>query len=140
MPLYDFVCPTCKRRQEDVSVPYSVTMLPCVCGRVTHRQFPVQAALGYQPFEAYYDEGLGCDVTGRQEKRRIMQALNVIEAGDKVHGAREFDRHAPHHVKPEPPRGEPFVPPAPAGEADWDVAVERGAQAEKVDVRRLKTV
>jgi len=76
---------------------------------VATRLFSREAALGFQPFEAHYDEGLGCDVHSRREKKMIMNALNVHEAGDTKGGARNFDKHAPAHITPTAVRGEPFV-------------------------------
>jgi hypothetical protein len=39
-----------------------------------------------------------------------MKSMNVVEAGDKVGGARNFDEKAPHHMKPLPPRGIDYAP------------------------------
>ena len=66
-------------------------------------------------FEPHYDEGLGCDVSSAREKKRVMKALGVIETGDWVHGARNFDRHAPTKVSKFAPQGIPFQR---AGEGD----------------------
>lgn len=69
------------------------------------REFPVEAARGYQAFEAYYDEALNLDITGRRQKQQELKARELVEAGDRVRGAINFDKHAPHHIKPLPPRG-----------------------------------
>lgn len=76
-----------------------------VCRGKSKWLFPVEAALGYQPFSEYYDESLGVDIHSRREKRKILRDKGVIESGDPVHGARNFDKHAPYHVKALPPKG-----------------------------------
>jgi len=68
------------------------------------------AALGVQLLDSYYDEALGCDINGYRHKRQVMKAQGVIEAGDSVGGARNFDKHAKHHIKPLPPRGIDYAP------------------------------
>lgn len=57
-------------------------------------QFPVHAIKGFQPFEDYHDESLGVDIKGRRHKQEVMRAMGVIEAGDKVHGGRNWDENA----------------------------------------------
>ncbi len=123
MPRYDFNCLVCNFEEERWASFEERTATCPECGDKMVRQFPLSAIKGFQPFESYYDEGLGCDINGRRERQQVMKALNVIEAGDKVHGGRNFEANAPHHVKPQPPRGaklEPRLPPQ-----EWDVAVEK---------------
>jgi hypothetical protein len=55
---------------------------------------------GFQPFESYYDESLNMDIHGRRHKEQTMKALNVIEAGDKIHGSRNYDETASGVIKP----------------------------------------
>lgn len=109
MPFYDFTCKVCGKRQEDVLVvSYRDIHVRCDapdCEGVAERDFPIQAALGFMPFEAYYDEGLGCDIRTRNHRKQVMKILDVHEAGDRVGGALNFDAKAPHHVKPTAPRG-----------------------------------
>jgi hypothetical protein len=60
----------------------------------------MSAIKGYMPFESYYDESLDMDIHGLRHKKQIMKALGVVEAGDKVKGARNWDEKAPNSVKP----------------------------------------
>ena len=114
MPRYDYACvsPDCEavytieRSYEDRAEPTCCGS----CGGDAVYQFPVGAALGVQVLEPYYDEALGCDINGYQHKRQVMQAQGVIEAGDTVGGARNFDKHAKHHIKPQAPRGIDYAP------------------------------
>lgn len=108
MPLYDYQCSKCHAVREEFLPADDGRALSCECGGSMKRQFPFAAAFGYQPFEAYYDEALDCDITGSEHRKFVMRAKNVIEKGDRVHGAINFDKHAPHHVKPLPPRGVKF--------------------------------
>ena len=111
MPLYDVTCQSCGETEEvtirlgDLEKPLS----KCTdCNGTVIREFPVKAALGFQPFEAYYDESLDMDVGGRREKRQILKALNLQETGDPVKGARNWDKKAVNAVKPMKPRGISF--------------------------------
>uniref|UniRef100_A0A6M3L397 Uncharacterized protein n=1 Tax=viral metagenome TaxID=1070528 RepID=A0A6M3L397_9ZZZZ len=109
--LYDYLC-TCGKTQEAFR-PYAKRHdpLPCSCGQLAHYQFPVEAIQGFQPFEGYFDEALNCDIKGRRHRQQVMKMLHVQEAGDAVHGARNFDAKAPYHVKPLPLQGvEPVSP------------------------------
>ncbi len=107
MPRYTYACPHC-RYEQDAFVAYADRTDPQTCERCgahAYYQFPVEAALGFQPFEPYYDEALDGDITGRRDKQLFLKAEGLIEAGDKVRGSRNFDAKAPHHIKPLPPRG-----------------------------------
>jgi len=89
MPRYDFVCGLCgKTTTEKVDYNQREEDRPCRCGGTMSYTFPVDAILGFIPFEPYFDEGLGVDVRGRNERNQIMGSMGLVEAGDKVHGAR----------------------------------------------------
>jgi putative FmdB family regulatory protein len=109
MPVYTYCCENC-----DVSVDLFRSVEArrdpalCECGSKMKR---VPERFVADTFEAYYDEGLGCDVETKAEKRRVMKELGVVEAGDSVHGGRNFDKAAPDHVKPTAPKGIKRVPP-----------------------------
>tara|TARA_R100000664_G_scaffold9034_1_gene15015 strand:- start:11356 stop:11814 length:459 start_codon:yes stop_codon:yes gene_type:complete len=101
MPLYDYKCNSCNKTIEVVvSFADKKQNIKCQCGSIASLQFPVSAIKGFQPFESYYDESLNVDIHGRRHKQQVMKALNVIEAGDKVHGARNYDSSAPENIKP----------------------------------------
>ena len=127
MPRYDYVCisPECleehtlERSYKDRT---NVSFCP-KCGAKAEYQFPVGAALGVQVLEPYYDEGLGCDINSHPHRRKVMKAQGVIEAGDPVKGARNFDKHAKHHVKPQAPKGIEYAPRI-KRDADMNVATE----------------
>jgi len=107
VPAYDYHCPFCGA-VETKFVPYADRMKQrCdVCAEPTEWQFPVEAALGFKPWGGdYYDEALDGDITGREDRKLFLKASGLIEAGDKVRGGRNFDKHAPDHIKPRKPRG-----------------------------------
>ena len=93
--LYDFECPECGRVEVDVFVEADKrdsTYIYCGEGHEgmkMQRLFPTRQAI--HSFEAYYDPALDCDIHGRREKKEIMTALNVQEAGDSVHGGRNAE-------------------------------------------------
>tara|TARA_R100000963_G_scaffold33488_1_gene25885 strand:- start:397 stop:876 length:480 start_codon:yes stop_codon:yes gene_type:complete len=102
MPFYDYKCNTCNAVHE-IPILYSKRNQPqeCLsCGKEAVYQFPTSGIFGFQPFESYYDESLNMDIHGRRHKEQTMKALNVIEAGDKVHGGRNYDSSAPETIKP----------------------------------------
>jgi len=107
MPRYTFSC-LCGHK-EDVVVSVDERNIPRDCPNCYYskmqRDFPVEAALNTQFFEPYYDPALGVDVTGRRQKMHELKARNLIETGDRVRGGINFDEHAPHLMKREPPRG-----------------------------------
>jgi len=109
MPRYDYTCKRCANVIE-AFVSYEEREKPkkCVCGGKAVYTFPATAALGFQPYEPWFNEALGCDVHGRREHKQIMDAMGLEEAGDPVKGSRNFDQHAPNHVKPLPPKGKSF--------------------------------
>ena len=107
MPKYDHQCSRCGAMYELAVMLADLDnaqISPC-CGATMDRHFPQEAVFGIQMQDAYYDPSLGVDIHGRKEKREILKAMGLRETGDKVKGARDFDKHAPHHIKPEPPRG-----------------------------------
>ena len=100
MPLYSFGCPACRTDREVLrSVDARHFPLMCECGAFMKRQVE---SFKIDTFTPYYDEGLGCNVWSKSDKKRIMRSLGVIETGDKVRGGRNFDKHAPEHMKPLP--------------------------------------
>jgi len=104
MPAYDYTCEKCGVTQTlSVAYEHREALRYCACGGVLQYQFPLSAARGIRLFEPYYDEGLGIDVTGHKMKQEYMKVLGVIEAGDKVGGARNEDKKL--QVGKQPPKG-----------------------------------
>lgn len=142
MARYTWKCCEC-HHEEDRNVPSDQRDWPYACPKClgkTIRQFPVEAALGVKFFAPYWDEGLNCDVNSESERKSIMRALNVIEAGDPVHGGRNFEKKAPHHVKPRPLRGEPFQDPRLVKADPFVVGVEKNGKTEFTTADKLKSV
>ena len=109
MPNYDYSCTVCgSNATEYRTYEERNERGKCACGEATAYKFPMQAALGFQPFETYYDEGLDCDISGMRERQQVMKAMGLQEAGDSVHGARNWDQENPHAVKEQKPIGRRF--------------------------------
>jgi hypothetical protein len=106
MPTYDYRCDrcgsiiACRVRYEDREA-----VMFCDCGGTLEYQFPVQAALGYRPFEAFYCEPFGCDVRSRGEWAEILRSKGLVEKGERA-GLRleEKSKHAVR-IGPQKPRG-----------------------------------
>ena len=96
MPSYDYKCKDCGSVKTEYTREHSDRLRPleCECGGSKEWQFPVGAAMGFQPFESEFDESLGCDIHGRRHRKEVMRSQGVIEAGDKRHGARFMYDHA----------------------------------------------
>ena len=93
MPIYSYECSACGMLNELVrKIPDRADPVYCRCGAECSR---IVESFTPDVFEPYYDEGLGSDVYSRSHRRAIMKELNVIEAGDKIHGGRNFDEKAP---------------------------------------------
>ena len=87
MPRYEYECPDCQHTEEHW-VPFEArkTPRPCECGGFLLWQFPLNFKIsGFEPF---YHEGLGVDINGPRELKQILKANGMVEAGDKVGGAR----------------------------------------------------
>lgn len=96
MPTYVFQCPKCHQRH-DIILPISRRHVSpaCTCGAKMDRCLKAERIVIHS-VETYYDEGLGCDIHGERERRQVMAAQGVIEAGDRVGGARNFDKTGTH--------------------------------------------
>lgn len=91
------------RAMDDRNEPMS-----CDCSAVMKRTPETFKA---NTFEAYYDEGLGSDIYTEKHRQSIMKAQGVIEAGDPVHGGRNFDSKAPILMKKQKVKGKVWAPP-----------------------------
>jgi len=99
--LYDYECKKCNKVVE-LLARFEDRDKSCEkCGTDMERLFPMGAIKNFIPFEEYYDEGLDCDITGWKQKKEVMKALNVIEAGDRKRGARDFEEDNPTAIKPQ---------------------------------------
>ena len=119
MPIYEYRCPECGETFERLRPVHKRRMGPLcnTCKVPSVRRVESFRAITFEP---YFDEGLGCDVTSASEKRRILREENLIEAGDPVHGGRNFDEKAPHHIGKFEPQGKPYAPKLPP--RDFSVA------------------
>ena len=103
MPTYTFECAPCDIVQDfERSVAKRNEPVMCGCGQFAAR-IPERPVV--HSFEPYYDEGLGCDISSRTERKAVMASLNLQEAGDAVHGARNWDQKNPVQMKKVPLRG-----------------------------------
>jgi len=156
MPKYDYICRECDLVEERAPLLADRDEQACVCGLAMERQFPATTSnyqsgdytASFQPFEAHYDEALDCDVNGRREKKEILTALNLQEAGDAVGGARNLEKD---------PNAKMIKPTAPTGRRLADIQREQDAARKeqtfadvgvqyadgtekKVDVNQLQTL
>ena len=96
MPLYTFRCPLCLSSVDEVrSVEERRRPLPCSCGGSRLR---IPESFHADIFQPYYDEALDENLYSKSDKKRAMRELGVVEAGDRVGGARNEDKHAPRLV------------------------------------------
>lgn len=108
MPRYSYECPDCSTTVDVEDVPFEArrTPQPCHCGGFAEYQFPLEAVRGIAIQESYYDPSLGMDISGKREKAQALKALNLVESGDKVGGARNVEKDLGNNlVKPEAPKG-----------------------------------
>jgi len=112
MPKYDYVCTECgavaefnKPVKDD---EYKNNVFCGACGdeeATMEWQWPINANVHVVCWETHHDTGLGCDVSGPNERKQIMKSLNLVEAGDPSGGLRNYDekcsigRTAPTGVK-----------------------------------------
>ena len=109
MPIYSFHCYKCGE-SEDVlrSVTQRNDATVCICG---NKMVRVPERFTADTFEPYFDEGLNSDVYSQRHRKSIMAMQGVVEAGDAVHGGRNFDSKLPRLVDKQPPKGKVWNPP-----------------------------
>jgi putative FmdB family regulatory protein len=74
MPLYDYECLACQTALERMAPMAERGNQRCErCGGPLTQVLRPQRR--YTPFEPYYDEGLGVEITGRDHRRRVMRDL-----------------------------------------------------------------
>jgi len=84
MPVYSYQCPNCHELVEEFRSVDERNTVKCDCG--TQMEIVVLSA-PYHPKEMlpYFDKGLGCHVRDRADRKRIMEAKGLKEAGDSDH-------------------------------------------------------
>lgn len=89
MPTYDYECSVCGELTAHYNIDFEKRTCPRLCSEcngTAHYTFtPTKGVIVH---EAHYDEGLGVDVGGPRERKQVMNALGLEEAGDPVGGAR----------------------------------------------------
>jgi len=79
MPLYTFRCEHCST-QVDEQRPVEDRRHPIPCGHCKGLMERVPEMCVIDTFEPYYDEGLGCDVHSRSDRKAEMARLGLVEA------------------------------------------------------------
>lgn len=76
MPLYDYQCKGCGREVEKSAPMAERHNQTC---DVCHDELEIlfKPTPRYKPFNGYFDEGLGVEVTGRQHRQRVMRDLGM---------------------------------------------------------------
>jgi transcription elongation factor Elf1 len=96
---YSFECPLCGQEDPDVILNYEdrdTTLVVCgKCDVPMDRLFPCSAATGIEVFTPYFDEMMGVNIYTKDQHKAEMRKRNLIEAGDKVGGARDYDEYLP---------------------------------------------
>lgn len=103
MPRYCYECPECGH-QDELYRKVNGRNQPANCPS-GHRMKRVPEHFEADTFEPYYDEGLGSDVHSEADRRVIMKEMGLVEAGDPVKGARNFDPKAPVLMDKQPLKG-----------------------------------
>lgn len=107
MPRYEYECSKCGSVVDVDGIPVEArrTPRPCECGEfMDFVPFPQSQTV--HTYQAYYDPSLGMDISGKREKQQALKALNLVESGDKVGGARNVEKDLGDNlVKPEAPKG-----------------------------------
>tara|TARA_Y100001951_G_C11295337_1_gene275139 strand:- start:3288 stop:3791 length:504 start_codon:yes stop_codon:yes gene_type:complete len=91
MPNYDYQCHACGQRTTHfASYEDRHDLQSCRhCGDPSASY--VISMPNVTVFEPYHDEALNCDIHGARHRKEVMAAQGMQEAGDKVHGGRDFD-------------------------------------------------
>jgi putative FmdB family regulatory protein len=87
MPLYNFHCNTCNKTEEKIVDSYEDKTVPCECGAIAEREFPVDLhfVLKYDPKTDKVSWGAeGYAKTRRYEKYDEMAKHNLFDMGQKV--------------------------------------------------------
>ena len=110
MPLYDYICPVCGHADEFlISLADLDQPQPCTCGSTMNRQFPVEAAMGFRPFNSFYCEPLDCDVHGRQEWNQILRSEGIQEKAEPAGKRLEEKSRFASRILPQKPIGRRYA-------------------------------
>jgi len=104
MPLYTFRCEHCQTQKDEQRLVED-RRHPVPCAHCSGMMERVPEMCVIDTFEPYYDEGLGCDVHSRSDRKAEMARLGLVEAGDPVHGGRNYDASNPVQMKKLPLQG-----------------------------------
>jgi len=110
MPLYNYKCSMCSTTEVfmvRIADRDSLQECPYCDQKVMVRQF--EGTRNIKVFKPYHNTALGVDVETKSEQDYIYRDMGVIEAGDKVRGARNFDEKA-NNILPERLNGSKYVP------------------------------
>ena len=103
MPLYTFRCPECNTVKDFYrKVNGRNNIAKCQCGERMQR---TPERFTAETFEPYYDEGLDCDFHNKSEWKSEMRRQGVIQVGDRVGGAINWDEKNPTKIEKQPPKG-----------------------------------
>ena len=82
MPIYDFECPKCGKKQEGIAKVDET--LHCVCGGTLKRLMPSSHGInmGVGAY-GYYDDNLQAYVSTNRQRRELMRRQGVSEAYGK---------------------------------------------------------
>ena len=76
MPRYDYLCPNCGDECERQSTISQRKHQRCdQCDTVLDQIYKPQPH--YKPFHGYFDIGLGVEVTGKQQRAKVMRAIDA---------------------------------------------------------------
>ena len=136
MPTYTFECSICNSREDLLrSVEDRNTSWLCQACKVQMHRVPERFKA--ETFTPHFDEGLGSDVYSKADKHRVMKHLGVIESGDRVGGAINLDKHAPHTVGRGPLQGIRHESHPELDEKVVEVVDEKGKTVDKTKVGDL---
>lgn len=136
MPTYTFECSKCKLR-EDLLRSIEDRNISWKCPACHEQMNRVPERFRADTFTPHFDEGLGSDVYSKADKRSVMKRLGLIESGDRVGGAINLDKHAPHTAGRGPLQGIRHESHPELDEKVVEVVDEKGKTVDKTKVGDL---
>ena len=93
MPTYSYQCPCCNEIVEEFRSVGERNTVKCDCG--AQMEIVILAPPAHpKEILPYFDNGLGCRVQDRADRKRIMRAKGLKEAGDSDHPTTKFLKEA----------------------------------------------